>query len=259
MPQLTIQTRLCPECANSIAVDALTCPYCKADLIGSMAPEWPARSEEADEPKTARVSHKLPIKSKAILILGLLVFALGVYLVGGNRERSDLTPILAEQEQGLREKEQKVQALETQLAQLRQQHQGSVDQIEELKAKFQGLEKEAVSVKQKLAEANREVERLAAIRVAPPTRSVARAPDPVPAVSSTSSRRAHETGVYQTVRTTSVHEEPSFLSRVVAQMGRGTEVTVTRSVGEWLEVKSKHGKPPGFIPADDARLLSRAN
>jgi hypothetical protein len=42
-------------------------------------------------------------------------------------------------------------------------------------------------------------------------------------------------------------------------MGRGTEVTVTRSVGDWLEVKSKHGKPPGFIRADDARLLSRAN
>ena len=259
MPQPNIQTRLCPECANSIAVDALTCPYCKADLLRSTGPEWPERSEDLDKPKTVAESHKLPLKSKVILALGLVVFALGVYLVGGNRERSDLTPVLAQQEQSLREKDQKIQQLETELAQLRQQRQGSMDQVGELKAKLEESRKEAASVKQKLAQVNHEVERLAASRVAPATRSIARASDPVPPPSSTSSRRPSEPGVYETLRSASVYEEPSGSARVVAQMGRGTEVTVTRSVGDWLEVKSKHGKPPGFIRADDARLVRRAN
>jgi hypothetical protein len=46
---------------------------------------------------------------------------------------------------------------------------------------------------------------------------------------------------------------------VVNQIAKGTDVTVVRSVGEWLEVRSKHGNPPGFIRADDAMLVRRAN
>jgi hypothetical protein len=30
-------------------------------------------------------------------------------------------------------------------------------------------------------------------------------------------------------------------------------------MGEWLEVRSKHGKPPGFIRADDAMFVGKAN
>jgi len=29
------------------------------------------------------------------------------------------------------------------------------------------------------------------------------------------------------------------------------------SVGEWLEVRSKHGNPPGFIRRDDAMFVER--
>jgi hypothetical protein len=36
-------------------------------------------------------------------------------------------------------------------------------------------------------------------------------------------------------------------------------VTVVRSVGDWLEVRSKHDNPPGFIRADDAMFVNRAN
>ncbi|HEX2931808.1 MAG TPA: hypothetical protein VHV54_18920, partial [Candidatus Binatia bacterium] len=83
MAQSTIKTRLCPQCANSIAVDALTCPYCKADLILSLAPEWPEQQRASEDSSPIPRQEKLPLRSKVILVLGLLLFALGVYLVGG--------------------------------------------------------------------------------------------------------------------------------------------------------------------------------
>ena len=267
MPQATIQTRLCPHCANSIALDALTCPYCKADLVRSMLPEWPKHSEEterrgaaAEKEKVTVAKDRLSIGSKVIMALGLLLFALGVYLVGGTRERSDMSPVLAERAKALQEKDQKIESLETQLAQLRQEHQGSSGQIEELKAKFEESQKDLVSIRRKLVEANHEVERLASSRIASAPRSAARTADsPLPQPSPPPSRRPSEAGTYETLRQTTVYEEPSVSARAVAQIGKGTEVTVVRSVGEWLEVRSKHGKPPGYVRPDDVRVLGRAN
>src|SRR4030095_8718957 len=265
MAQATIQTRLCPHCANSIALDALTCPYCKADLIPSAAPECPRRAEDvvwrspaAENENLIVEKERLPVASKVILALGLLVFALGVYLVGGDRERRDLSPVLTEQAKTLQEKDQKIQSLEAQLAQLRQEHQGSSSQIEELKTKFEESQKDLVSTRRKLTDANREVDRLAS-RAASSPRSATRSADPLPPPATASARRSAEAGTYETLRPATVYEEPSNSARAIAQIGKGTEVTVVRSVGEWLEVRSKHGKPPGYIRSDDARLLSRAN
>lgn len=28
---------------------------------------------------------------------------------------------------------------------------------------------------------------------------------------------------------------------------------------DWLEVRSKHGNPPGYVGSDDARLIGRVN
>ena len=288
MPQARIQTRLCPHCANSIALDALKCPYCKGDLVLSSVPEWPHRSEDVASPNPAIVKErriaeleklavekdKIPVRSKVILVLGLLVFALGVYLVGGNRERSDLSPVLAEQAKAVQEKDQKIQSLEAQLDQLRKDRQGSSNQNEELKAKFEESQKDLASTRRKfeesqkdlastrrkLFEANREVDRLASSRVASGPRPTARTADPLPSQPSTApSRRTTEAGTYETVRQTTVYEEPTNSARPVAQIGKGTEVTVVRSVGEWVEVRSKHGKPPGYIRSDEVRLLSRNN
>src|SRR5262245_40484979 len=206
--------------------------------------------------------EKLPLRSKVILVLGLLLFALGVYLVGGNRERNDLTPMLAEQKRSLKEKDEKIKGLETQLAQLRQEQQGTTGQIDELKNKLNANQKELAATKKRLTDASREVDRLASSRMASAPRSSSRAAEPLPPppASTVSSRRpAAEAGTYETLRSTTVYEEPSNSGRPVAQIGRGTEVTVVRSVGDWLEVRSKHGKPPGYIRSDDARLLSRAN
>jgi hypothetical protein len=215
---------------------------------------------------TATQDEKLPFKSKVILVVGLLVFALGVYLVGGNRERSDLTPVLAEQENALREqektlrgREQKIQQLEKQLAELREEQQGSLRQIGELKSKLEERQKDLATAQQRLGIANREIERLASSRAAPAARPAPRSAESSPPPPAAPPRRQAEPGIYEAVRSTAVHEEPSGSSRVLAQISRGTEITVTRSVGEWLEVRSKHGKPPGFIRADDARQVSRTN
>jgi Bacterial SH3 domain len=302
MPQAKIQTRLCPHCANSIALDALTCPYCKADLILSTAPEFPHRSEDVERPNRAIVKDrqtveleklavekdKLTVKSKVILGLGLLVFALGIYLVGGNRERSDLNPILAEQAKAIQEGDQKIQSLEAQLEQLRKDRQGSSRQIEELKdkfeesqknlmstrrrfeesqkelistrGKFEESQKDIASTRRKLFEANREVDRLASSRAASVPRPAARTAEALPPQpAATPPRRTAEAGTYETLRQTTVYEEPTNSARPVAQISKGTEVTVVRSIGDWVEVRSKHGKPPGYIRSDEVRLLSKAN
>ena len=61
------------------------------------------------------------------------------------------------------------------------------------------------------------------------------------------------------MRATTVYEEPTGSARVLTQIAKGTQVTVVRSLGEWLEVRSKHGNPPGFIRVDDAMFVSKAN
>jgi hypothetical protein len=66
-------------------------------------------------------------------------------------------------------------------------------------------------------------------------------------------------GIYETRRATVVYEEPFDSARVVTRIDKSTIVTVVRSVGDWLEVRSKHGKPPGFIRSDDAVFVSRSN
>ena len=79
---------------------------------------------------------------------------------------------------------------------------------------------------------------------------------PAPAIAS---RRPADPGTYQTIRATTVFAEPSASSRIVASVGSGIQVNVVGSNGDWLEVRSKHGKPPGFIRRDDAVLIERIN
>jgi uncharacterized protein YgiM (DUF1202 family) len=49
-----------------------------------------------------------------------------------------------------------------------------------------------------------------------------------------------------------VFEQASGSSRVIANIGGGTKVNVVGSTGDWLEVRSRVGNPPGFIRRDDA-------
>jgi hypothetical protein len=264
MPQAKIQTRLCPHCANSIGADALICPYCKADLIRSDEPEWPQHDVEFDydRPSALPEKEKLTVKSKAILVLGLLVFALGVYLVGGNVEREDLRPALAEQEKALNEKEERIKTLESQLAEVRRNNQGTSQQIEQFKAKLEQAENDLAAAQRKLTVANREIERLSVSRIAAapaPRPAVRMSEAPVAPAPTARPTAAVEPRTYETVRSTPVYEEPASSARVVAQITKGTQIIVVGSGGGWLEIRSKHGKPPGFIHADDAMFVSRAN
>jgi hypothetical protein len=65
-------------------------------------------------------------------------------------------------------------------------------------------------------------------------------------------------GTYQTVRPTSVYEAPSPSAKIVANIDRGVPVNVVGSNGDFLEVRSKSGKPPGFIRRGDATLTEPA-
>lgn len=264
--QTKISTRLCPHCANSIGVDALICPYCKADMVLAAEPEWPDRGE-IDPVIFPPEKERLTVKSKAILALGLLVFALGIYLVGGNVERHDMDPVLeeqkaliAEQQNLLKEKDQRIESLEAQLAQIRHDNQGTSAQIKALRAQLDERQKDLAAAQNRLTAANRQLERLAASRVAaapqPPART-SNPPAPAPTIARVTGTTSPRT--YETVRPTPVYQEPVDSARVVAQIGKGTEIVVVGSGGGWLEIRSRHGKPPGFIHADDAMFVSRSN
>ena len=61
------------------------------------------------------------------------------------------------------------------------------------------------------------------------------------------------------MRAAPVYEKPAGSARVVMRIAKGTQVTVVRSIGEWLEIRSKHDNPPGFLRADDVAPNSKAN
>jgi len=257
MAQSTIQTQLCPHCANSIGADELKCPYCKAEL--SPIPQWPEREEQSVRFIPRPEKQRLTVRSKAILGLGLLIFALGVYLVGAQQQRSDLGPTLATKQQEIEKRDLKLKSVQEELEQLRQRSQGSTSNLEQLTKKLKTTESELAATRNRLAAANREIDRLSSARVAPPARS-SRAANPAPAAPVPSSaRRGAEPGLYETVRPTTVFEEPAVSARILSRINKGTQVNVVRSGSEWLEIRSNRGNPGGFIRADDATLVSRAN
>ena len=59
-------------------------------------------------------------------------------------------------------------------------------------------------------------------------------------------------GAFQTVRPTQVFSEPTEASNPIVNIGKGTRVNVVDSRNGWLEIRSKHGRPPGFIRQETA-------
>lgn len=255
-----VRSRLCPHCANSIAEDATHCSYCKKELTaGRPAPQWLSRDSTFDEPRPAGQRRK-QIMAKAVLVAGMILFVLGAFMIGssflGLGGQSQTRDLLEEKIKELQVKEQQIQSLENELTKVREQLKDSANQRAALKDTLDESRKERPPAQRQAGAVTRESDRSSASRAQTDTGTSSR---PIEPVSPAPTRRAVEPGLYETTRATSVHEEPSASSRVVSQINKGTRINVVRSVGDWLEVRSKHGNPPGFIRWDDAMFVSRTN
>jgi chromosome segregation ATPase len=54
-------------------------------------------------------------------------------------------------------------------------------------------------------------------------------------------------GTYKITRSTEVYREPSDTSGLIANIKPGMKINVVDSRNGWLEIRSKHGRPPGFV------------
>lgn len=256
------RARLCPECANSVAEGAAQCPYCKADLTLEESQEWPARDIDFEKAKVATTRRRgFSRGTKIILAAGLTLFAVGIFLTGKSlltdpSDRGQFASLVEEKIKELQEKEEQIATLQDEVAQLRKNLDDQATHVTQLTARLEEREKELASARQRLSGAMREIDRLASAPPSGGSKIVSRTPEPAPP---TNRRRPAEPGLYETLRPTSVHEEPTEGSRTVSTVAKGTKVTVVGSMGDWLEVRSKHGKPPGFIRWDDAMFIRRSN
>lgn len=73
-----------------------------------------------------------------------------------------------------------------------------------------------------------------------------------PTVSPPSAKSTRVRGAFQTIRPTQVFSQPTEDSVLIATIVKGTKVNVVDASDGWLEIHSKHGRPPGFIRQDTA-------
>lgn len=243
------RSRLCPHCANSVTEDAAECFYCKADLSSEPAPQWLKRDESSSIPHTAATRRLPSVPAKFLWPGALLIVALLAFFAGGYLSRGDQSVLQANLKQ-LQAKDLMIQSQEGQLAQAKQKLEETANQLAEMKTKFEESRKE-VSLAQQRLDAARQAA-VNANRSVASNRMASRAPapsypQPAPA------RQSIGSGIYETTRPTSVHEDPSSSSRVISQIERGTRINVVGSTGGWLEVRSRRGNPPGYVRSDDAR------
>ncbi len=248
-----LRARLCPNCANSVAEDAPKCPYCKAELSSDFTPQWLKRDDSLGEPRVGPTgAGKFPLSAKFVWPAAMLVIALAAFFLGSYIQRRQQALTAQAYAKQLQTKEQMIQSQETQLAEARKKLDDSTNQITEMKMKLESSQKELAAAQQHLAQARATERAVATRRAAAPVSNAAAPISPAP-------RRAADSGVYETTQATSVYENPSSTARVISQIGRGTRINVVNATGAWLEVRSRHGNPPGYVRADDARPITRVN
>jgi Bacterial SH3 domain len=165
----------------------------------------------------------LSIRKEGSIFVGVIAFALVVFLAWALWTPNDRDSLALQQEEKLRDMEDRV-------ARLQQELEESSKQIESLQAGSNETTRARQSARRNVSNSRREETSLA------------------------DQNRSPER-FYQTVRSTSVFEEPSVSSRKVGSIANGTRVRVVGSSDDWLEVRSKQGRPPGFIRRDDAVLI----
>jgi cytoskeletal protein RodZ len=62
-------------------------------------------------------------------------------------------------------------------------------------------------------------------------------------------------GIYEVTRTSRVYSAPSEFSQLLGDVEPGLKVNVVNARDGWLEIHSKHGRPPGFIRKEAARAV----
>jgi TolA-binding protein len=190
----------------------------------------------------------------------VLGVALAAFFAGGALQRNQQSLSAEANLKQLQAKEQVIQTQEAQLAQTRQQLNENSQQLAEMKGKLEASQKELSLTQQRLSAAARQTDRLNASRSPVVARTISRAPDAAASPAApAAARRTAAAGVYVTTRGTPVYENPSSTSRVISQIERGTRINVAGASGGWLEVRSKHGNPPGYVRADDARVIGGTN
>ena len=160
------------------------------------------------------------------------------------------------------ENDRRIEELNNEIAALRKENEDSAARVRELETKLADSSKALAAAQQKVKVAQRQAERPPAPAreknlasktppAAPPPAQTQTAQAPSPPPPQQPQRRVEEAGQYEVLRDTALLEKPATSSREVALVQRGMTVNVVASVGDWLEVRSKYGKPPGYIRRQD--------
>ena len=64
-------------------------------------------------------------------------------------------------------------------------------------------------------------------------------------------------GTYEITQSSRVYAAPNELSQQMGDIEPGVRVNVVNAKNGWLEIHSKHGRPPGFIRKESARVLAQ--
>jgi len=158
-------------------------------------------------------------------------------------------------------KDRQILDLKSEVAELRKETEANSSRVKELEARLDETRKALAASQQKLKVAQKQGERVASV----PAKSVAGRVEAAPSpprertVAKTTEsfpppswKRPAEPGAYEILQDSAVLEKPSSSAREVALIQKGTTVNVVGSEGDWLQVRSKHGKPPGYIRRDEA-------
>jgi TolA-binding protein len=156
------------------------------------------------------------------------------------------------------ESDRRIQELTADVERLRKENEANSGRVKELEAKLD-------EAQQKLKVAQKQLARTPAppapltrdrtvAQASPPPKD--RTVTPAPPAATTPPpqappRRASDAGPYEVVRDTALLEKPSSTAREVALVQRGIIVNVVSTIGDWYEVRSKYGKPPGYIRRED--------
>jgi len=196
---------------------------------------------------------------KLMLAAGIVLCLIAASLLGagilGTNESGGTRELLEQKIKELQTREEHIQAMEAELNKLRLEAADMTKENVALKARLEESQKERAASDQRLVAARRELEGLSARRARVETRNDPRPVERAPLPARPAQRPA-EAGVYETLRSTDVHEQPAQTSRVISRIPGGTRINVVRSDGEWLEIVSRKGNPPGFIRREHAQLAA---